>query len=393
MYTRADAKYFLLLVRCALRGEVPSEMPENVSLSNVLELARAHNLFEMLAYSVPQITPAPGAELLAKLKKLKSTGIAQLIHQDIELDALKACFEKNGIDFLVLKGGVLRPLYPSPDMRSMCDLDILVRSEQLNRASELMLGELGYKADGVVEGEHDIGFSKPPFINIELHHSITDKHGNREAYEYYKDIWSLARKRVGGVCEFELSREDFYIHHIEHLAKHYRYGGCGVRAFCDIYIFLEKFGDTLDGDYIEKILTKIRLKDFEEHARALAMKWFGAGEGEEISEKIEEYVLHGGSYGLAEDKQLATVARLHTKNGRVNRFGYFFKKIFLPYRSMTVGYPVLKKAPVLLPFCWIHRIFNRLLFRRDRVRAQLEVTADDAQVLAFLEHMSEVGLN
>ena len=59
---------------------------------------------------------------------------------------------------------------------------------------------------------------------------------------------------------------------------------------------------------------------------------------------------------------------------------------------MTVGYPVLKKVPVLLPFCWLHRIFDRLLFRRDRIRAQLEVTADNAQVLAFVEHMRGVGL-
>ena len=315
MYTKSDGKYFLHLVRCALRGEIPREMPSDVSLDGVLALAKMHNLYEMLAYSVPQISPAPDSELLVKLKRLKSAGIAQLIHQDIELEALKACFEKNKIDFLVLKGGVLRPMYPSPDMRSMCDLDILIRQEQLSRASELMLGELGYKAEGVVEGEHDIGFSKPPYINIELHHSITDKHGNREAYEYYKDVWSLARKKSDDVCEFELGHEDFYIHHIEHLAKHYRYGGCGVRAFCDIYIFLKALGSTLDYEYIEKILTKIKLNEFEKHARALAMKWFDDGEGEDMSEQIEEYVLHGGSYGLAEDKQLTTVARLHTKNG------------------------------------------------------------------------------
>ncbi len=393
MYSEADGKYFLALVRCALRGEDVPSIPDEVEFSSVLALAKMHNLCELIAHVVPQITPPVDEALAQKIKRIKSAGIAQQIHQDIELEGIRCAFEREKIDYLLLKGGVVKALYPSPDMRSMCDLDILIRPEQMSRASEIMLTQLGFKSENVVEGEHDIGFSKPPFVNIELHHSITDKHGNRDAYEYYKDIWALARKKGEDVCEFELSHEDFYIHHIEHLAKHYRYGGCGVRPFCDIFVYLKAYKSNMDWSYIFKILEKIRLRKFEAHIRALTLKWLDTGEGDEESDAIEAYILRGGSFGLAEDKQLATVARLHTKNGKVRRFGYFFKKIFLPYRSMTVGYPVLKKAPILLPFCWLHRIFNRLLFRRDRVRAQLEVKADDAQVLAFLQHMDNVGLS
>ena len=392
MYSSADAKCFLSLVRCALRDEEPGEIPSDVNLTSVFSLAKMHNLCELISYSLPKAKPTPAPELLEALRKIKHAGIAQQIHQDVELDTIKAGFEKNGIDFVLLKGGVIKDLYPSPDMRSMCDLDILIRPDKMAMAKEIMLTQLGYKAENIVEGEHDLGFGKPPFINIELHHAITDRLGNREAYEYYKDAWELAIPKSEGAHEHIFSKEDFYIHHIEHLAKHYRYGGCGVRPFCDIYVFLRAHGDTIKWDYIYEILKRIRLFDFEAHIRALALKWLDNGEGDEVSDAIEEYVLHGGSFGLAEDKQLTTVARLHTKNGKIKRFGYFFKKIFLPYRPMTVGYPVLKKAPILLPFCWIHRIFNRLLFKRDRVKAQLEITADDSKVLTLVKHLNSIGL-
>ena len=39
--------------------------------------------------------------------------------------------------------------------------------------------------------------------------------------------------------------------------------------------------------------------------------------------------------------------------------------MFLPYKLLRLQYPVLRRAPVLLPFFWVVRWF-RLLFSRDR---------------------------
>jgi hypothetical protein len=32
----------------------------------------------------------------------------------------------------------------------------------------------------------------------------------------------------------------------------------------------------------------------------------------------------------------------------------------MPYKDMTISYGFLKKAPVLLPFCWVHRWLKAL---------------------------------
>ena len=393
MFSVSERKYFISLVRSALRGEAPREMAQDVSFINILNLAKLHNLTELIAYAVPEISPKPEEILVEKINKLKMTGTAQQIHQDIEMEAITATFKEQGIDFLILKGYKIKSLYPRTDMRSMCDIDILVRPEQLKRAKGVMLSHLGYKESDIVVGEHDLGFNKPPFISIEIHHTMTDKGGNTEAYKYYKNVWSLARKKEGEEYEYEFSPEDFYIHHIEHMTKHYRYGGCGVRAFCDVFVLLERYKDTLDFEYIEKTLGKMRLDVFEKHIRNASYKWFGDGEGDEVTEQIEEYVLRGGTYGMSADKEKTALARNHTRDGRVNKLSYFWGKIFLPYKHMKNGYPVLRKVPILLPFCWIHRILNRLLFKRDRVKRQLTIASSTDEINEYLNHISNVGLN
>ena len=47
---------------------------------------------------------------------------------------------------------------------------------------------------------------------------------------------------------------------------------------------------------------------------------------------------------------------------------------------MTVKYPVLKKVPLLLPFCYIARWFEALFLRRDTISAhkkELDLQTDE----------------
>ena len=59
------------------------------------------------------------------------------------------------------------------------------------------------------------------------------------------------------------------------------------------------------------------------------------------------------------------------KDGRLK---YFFGRIFLPYRAMCGLYPVLKKIPVLLPFCWVAR-WIKAIVRKPKLIATQTKTA------------------
>ena len=49
---------------------------------------------------------------------------------------------------------------------------------------------------------------------------------------------------------------------------------------------------------------------------------------------------------------------------------YFLKTWFLSAKDLSFRYPVLKKAPILLPVCWIRRIFYSLFFNPSAFKKQ-----------------------
>jgi hypothetical protein len=94
-------------------------------------------------------------------------------------------------------------------------------------------------------------------------------------------------------------------------------------------------------------------------------------------------------YGNEENKAAVKKART---NSTVK---YALGRIFLPYRTMKVRYPILKKLPILLPFCWIGRFFSILFTKKGRrVARELEtrgnVTAQ--KVLEMKEMQKRLGL-
>ncbi|MBO5375054.1 MAG: nucleotidyltransferase family protein [Clostridia bacterium] len=384
-----ESRYFLSLVRSALCDEAPENAPQGVNFNTILKLSYYHNLIELVSYAIPKVVPCVPEEIASSFDRLKRAGIAREVNQDIELELLLTKFREAKIDIMLLKGTIIKHLYRLPDMRSMCDLDMLIKYEDLDKIDALMR-ELGYIER--VDSDHDVSYRKPPYLNIELHYSITQADFGKRAHEYFKDAWSLAKLREGEECVYEQSREDFYVHHIDHMSKHYATGGCGVRPFCDIYIYLEKYGKELDWSYINATLEKIGLYKFGEHMKSLAYKWFGDGAGDEMSEQIEGYILSGGSFGTKERGALSIIARKGTKNKRVSRFKLIWYKLFLPYRHMCVVYPSLKKVPFLLPFYWVHRIFRTLLFRRGRLKENLQVGEREGAVMELANHLESVGL-
>ena len=78
-------------------------------------------------------------------------------------------------------------------------------------------------------------------------------------------------------------------------------------------------------------------------------------EADEISNRMQSYVLQGGVYGNLDNR----VAVQQNKRG--GRIGYILSRIFLPYHSLKFTYPILQKHKWLLPFMQVRRWFRLLL--------------------------------
>ena len=113
---------------------------------NLIECLERHGL-ALIAYDQIQLHRLPAdAQALRVFKGLavRHRRQWQALHKGLLETA--ALFEANGIDFLCLKGAALANMvYPVPEMRPMCDLDILIRADSAARAQQLLI-DAGFHA-------------------------------------------------------------------------------------------------------------------------------------------------------------------------------------------------------------------------------------------------------
>lgn len=258
-------------------------------------------------------------------------------------------FEENEIEYLPVKGCVLKNLYPQPDLRIMADADILIRPEQHKRLRPLMEDQ-GFR----FEGENDHVFEwRSEELFVELHKSLVPP-SDPEYFSYYGDIWTRARK--GEDFRWELSPEDTFVFLLTHFARHYRSSGIGCQHVLDLWVYKRSVPD-LDYSRIKRELRKLRLEEFYENTMCLLDVWFEGKTGDEITELMTAFIFSGGRWGSMEAELLLKEVRRSEKSGAVRGAGItsFLGALFPGRRDLTYNYPILLKYPYLLPVFWIVR--------------------------------------
>ena len=119
---------------------------------------------------------------------------------------------------------------------------------------------------------------------------------------------------------------------------------------------------------LAKLYEQTGLSAFAAYAEKLCDYWFFGAEGDETILSMEEYLLAGGAFGTLE----GYVASIQGDKGGAY---YFWRKVFLPYKSMKKQFPVLDKCPILLPFCHVARWFAIVFSsRRQKAAAQMKAS-------------------
>ena len=331
------------------------------------------------------------ASALSKLGVLEGENKASFFNEQLasiyrseqfnhDLEHISVLFNKNNIDYIPLKGAVIRNYYPKTEMRTSCDIDILIREEELERALELLY-ENGYSF--VSKCNHDVMLTTQSGSYLELHFTLNEYEFKPD--ELLKEAWSYAKKSEN--CRWDFTNEFFIFYHIAHIARHIYTGGCGIRPFIDLKIILNSF--EYDSIVLNELLEKADLCEFYKVACDLTKMWFENIEGTEVCIELESYVLNSGIYGNLENK----IAVVNQKNG--NRAKYILDIIFLSKKGMKKKYPILIKIPVLLPVMHVVRWMSSLV-RGTHVQifknfsASKNVTKDKQQSVEKL--FSNLGL-
>lgn len=354
------------LIKSAIKSESVNP-PDNINWGKVLGISENHQMTPIIYYGIHNSNINLSGDIKNKFKQSTYSSTALNEQQNYAISDLFKEFSYNNIDYMPLKGMLLKQLYPNPEMRVMSDIDILIKIEQYDIISKIMKN-LGYNE--ITESDHEFVWRKPPMIVIELHKRLIPSY-NKDYYAYFGDGWQLAERSEYEDNRYEMSAEDKLIYIFTHFAKHYRDGGIGIKHLIDIWVYKNNY-QNLDERYIKEELTKLQLYEFYLNILTTIDVWFKGTPSNNITDLITYRIFDSGTYGTHENKVIASAIKDSKANDSAvkTRRKKIIKTIFLPYSSMCKRYTILKKIPLLLPIFWMVRIINVILFKRENIRRQ-----------------------
>ena len=225
---------------------------------------------------------------------------------------------------------------------------------------------LGYTLESSIN-YHD-EYVKDNFFIYEIHSDVVSSKSN--LYTLFITPFEKSTADQNNNLQFTLKPEYFYLNIVTHLYKHFVSEGCGLRLFSDIYVY-KKAHPEIDFSFIENALKKHKLTEFHKNILNLTECFFENKQPSEELRQIALYVFKSGEYGNPKLKKLSWISS--TKSNRLtfaDKTKYFIKNWFPGVKILKRRYPVLEKAPFLLPVCWIRRIFYTIFFKRSAFKEQ-----------------------
>lgn len=328
-------------------------------LKDLFKLSKQHDLAHLVGNALDKNGLLPDNSD-AKSRFLKERNMAIFRYEQIqyEIDQICDVLEQAKIQFIPLKGSVMRQYYPEPWMRTSCDIDVLVHEEDLQKAIDFLKSELNYRYEST--GNHDAHLFSESGVHLELHYKLEP---NDEQWNVVLEkIWDNLVEKNAGRCV--LTQEMFYFYHVAHMVVHFKVGGCGVRPFLDLYLL--KKHTTYNKTKLDEMLEQGGLIAFNNAVCALSDYWFADGEESPIVLELNDFILNAGMYGDMKNRVSIEKAKKKSK------FKILWSRIFLPYSQLKYQYPTLQKCSILYPFYTIKRWF-KLLKKENRKRATKEL--------------------
>lgn len=353
---KAAAENVIYLSACMVNNEKPdAKRVTEMDLKHLFAVAEGHLLTGIVGYALEAACVRDTAFVQAKSKAIRKQVLL-----DTERKAILEKLENAGVWYALLKGCVLKDLYPEIGMRQMSDNDILFDAGRADDVKAIMKS-LGYKAECFNMGVHD-SYTKPPVCHFEMHRALLRTGFDENLRRYYQNAESRLVK--GPSCERFFSPEDFYLYLVAHEYKHYVTGGTGLRSLLDIYLYLRE--NRLDMGYVTAEAQKMGIEVFEKQNRSLACHLFRGEDLTEDEQKMLDYILSSGTYGTFFHRVTNAMEKKNWSKAR-----YALHRFFTPvsrknpdYDDYAANYPFFYRHKILLPLLPFYRLFRAILSGR-----------------------------
>ncbi|MBQ2687376.1 MAG: nucleotidyltransferase family protein [Clostridia bacterium] len=349
-------KYLTSLISSVILNTAAPAPFDDINWVKFFNLAKKHDSVTIVYSAIETMNIPDDAKTL--FTKEKNKIVARTTRQAIEAERVFKTLEDNNIKYIKLKGIHIKDHYPAPYMRVFSDVDIYVSKEDREKAKSIMK-DLGYKLKSTIDYHDEYG--KDDFYIYEIHNPITPESSFDHVVflnPFTKAI-SLSQNNLSCV----LNNEHFYLHLFFHLYSHFRDRGCGIRFFTDLLVF-QQFIKNTDYQFVEDTLKQHNMLDFYNSVQKLMGYFFFDEVADENTLTVAEFIL--------KNKTIETSKNRFANLNFLEKFKYLLKIWFPPAKELAFRYPVLNKAPVLLPVCWVRRFFYSLFFKRSAFKQQTD---------------------
>ncbi len=372
---------FISLIGNEICGKkLPSDLElTGVDFPALYRLSDKHDLSHIVGVALNKFN-AIKKEDIAYKKFFSKISLAVMRQEnfDYSLNEISEIFDKNEIEYIPLKGAVIKNYYPEKYLRPSCDIDILVREDKKEKAVSV-LEKAGYNKGE--ENYHDISLFNSSGVHIELHFNIKEDLENID--KLLSNVWDYSKKVEG--YRYVLDGEFFIFSLVAHAYYHFVNGGCGVKTVLDFWILKNKF--EFDENKVEEFCLDCKILDFYNGIKELSEVWFSDRDNSKLTDIMSEYVIDGGVYGTKSNFLLAEQSKTESKGN------YIFARIFPKKAVLQKKYKKLEKWWILYPFYVVKRWFS-VLFNKDKIKSELDVvkktSSDDTDKMKFM--MDKLGI-
>ncbi|MGL4992205.1 MAG: nucleotidyltransferase domain-containing protein [Sarcina sp.] len=340
------------------------ENNEIFDFEKIFKEARAHQIEELLYYSTNKLgfNKNIKSEFFNDVKKRVFSTSVYNLQQDSSFKNLLDVFSKNNIEMILVKGSVIKDLYPRQELRTMGDYDVLVHREDLDKVDSLFK-ELGYETEGMHHDRH-IEYYKEGVRSVEVHWQLVKNEFLNEGNTFEADIWNnKINTAYNRDIIYTLSHEDMILHLVYHMAGHIITSGFGLRQLIDLAIYSKKYKEEVNWNIVKVFARENKIEIFLDYIFVICKKLFGTDvpleikyDNDIIVQTLLDNIFESGVFGRKDKgEQFArALSMIDTDTQSVEK--RFLEIIFPKIDNMSDIYSYAKKNKILAPVAWGHHV-------------------------------------
>ncbi len=280
-------------------------------------------------------------------------------------DALLKLLEEHNIPCVIIKGAAAAMAYPHPMLRTMGDVDVLVKRADLDRAADLLEAN-GYKLTQDKDfAHHHYNYSKDG-ISFELHKRVGIVADTNEALltRFERGIDSREWHETEGYRFPALPTPLNGLVLIFHVNQHLR-SGLGLRQIVDWMMYVNRL-TAAEWDMLQPLLQSTGMERLALTVTVMCQRYLGlrtvVAEDDGLPcEALMAYIMEKGNFGRKAGIEGKTAAFTLTADKK----GSTFRRL---QRGGMLNWKAAQKHKILQPFAWIYQSFRILgLFAKNRM--------------------------